>query len=334
MSGNPGPSARAARRYNWGSASATAQAVTAPKGRRTRRRTPPPRPRRSSRSLHGAAGRRRAPGRDRRGALNAWSLAEAGTFATVQSGNVGGGLRARRGDFARVSTAALSILFFGLGAFVNSVAVTTLPRRADAPTAGPVLFSLAALIAVIAVLAVADVAPSSVLVPGVSFVAGSAGQRLPPRSRMLYGNVADDVRRAVVLQPPRQGRAPGGHARGRSADLRSVLIFGSVLLAFAAGAFLGFPGPESRRRWRAVARRRDDGGARRRRGHPPGRRAGGSGPERPDAPNGQATAAARFSPAGKPEQPGGEERGDESRHEEAEACLVLRRCPVIAMSMT
>lgn len=173
------------------------------------------------------------------GALNAWSLAEAGTFATVQSGNVVvAGFALAEGDFARVSTAALSILFFGLGAFVNSVAVTILLRRGRAYS-GPVLFVLAALIAVIAVLAVADVAPSSVLVLGVSFVAGSQGNAFHRDHGMLYGNVA--VTFVVQSFFSLLGRValPASRA-GRSADLRSVLIFGSVLLAFAAGAFLGF----------------------------------------------------------------------------------------------
>lgn len=173
------------------------------------------------------------------GALNAWALGQAGTFATVQSGNVVvAGFALAGGDFARVGMATLSILAFGMGAFANSIAVTLLLRRGKAYS-GPVLFVLAGLVALIALLAVTRALPVSVLVLGISFVAGSQGNAFHRDHGMLYGNVAVtfvvqsffSLLGRVLLPTSRQGRA---------ADVRTVLIFGGVLLAFAAGAFLGF----------------------------------------------------------------------------------------------
>jgi len=173
------------------------------------------------------------------GSLNAWSLGQAGTFATVQSSNVVvAGFALAGGDLARVGMALLSILAFGLGAFANSVAVTLLLRRGRAYS-GPVLFVLAGLVALIALLAVTHALPVNALVLGISFVAGSQGNAFHRDHGMLYGNVAVtfvvqsffSLLGRVLLPTSKEGQA---------ADVRTVLIFGGVLLSFAAGAFLGF----------------------------------------------------------------------------------------------
>ncbi|WP_460772650.1 YoaK family protein [Microbacterium sp. GXF7504] len=173
------------------------------------------------------------------GTLNAWSLAATGTFATVQSGNlVVAGFAAAGGDLARLAMVSTSILCFGLGAALNAVLVTLL-LRAGRSYSPAVLFGQAAVLLVIAVLAATQALPATVLVFGVSFVAGSQGNAFHRDHGMLYGNVA--VTFVVQSFFSLLGRilVPAS-PEGRRTDLRSLGIYGGVLVAFAAGAGLGF----------------------------------------------------------------------------------------------
>jgi len=173
------------------------------------------------------------------GMLNAWSLAETGTFATVQSGNlVTAGYSLAMGDWSHVARALASILCFGLGAGVNAIVVTLL-IRSGRTYSGPVLFVQAGLILVLGALATAGVAPAMVVALGVSFVAGSQGNAFHRDHGMLYGNIA--VTFVVQSFFSLLGRVlVPSSAAGRRVDAQSALIYGGVLIAFAAGAALGF----------------------------------------------------------------------------------------------
>ena len=64
------------------------------------------------------------------GTLNAWTLMNAGTFATVQSGNVASsGIYLAAGDWTRFGFAWGSVLAFGLGSMLCGCFMTSLLKR-------------------------------------------------------------------------------------------------------------------------------------------------------------------------------------------------------------
>lgn len=173
------------------------------------------------------------------GALNAWSLAVGGTFATVQSGNVVvAGYALAQGDVSRAGMALAAIACFGLGAFVSSVIVTLLLRRGRAYS-GAVLLAQTALLLGLAAWATGDPGAAPMLTLGVNVVAGSQGNAFHRDHGMLYGNVA--VTFVVQSLFGMLGRVLLPSSReGRAADARSAAIYAGVLVAFAGGAAAGF----------------------------------------------------------------------------------------------
>lgn len=129
------------------------------------------------------------------GALNAWTLMNAATFATVQSGNVASsGIYLVTGEWAKFGFAWASVLAFGLGSFVCGWFMTTALRRAKVYTV-PVLLVEGFLVALMAVLWVTSVIPETrtgaqIVCFVVSFVAGAQGNSFHKNHGMLYGNVA------------------------------------------------------------------------------------------------------------------------------------------------
>ncbi|GAA3207105.1 YoaK family protein [Microbacterium terregens] len=173
------------------------------------------------------------------GAMNAWTLGNAGSFATVQSGNiVSAGFYGAQGDWGRVIPVLSSVLAFGVGAALSAIFITVVLRR-DQMYSGWVLGFEAVVLAGCVALVSTEVVPAMPIALTVSFIAGLQGNAFHRDSGMLYGNTA--VTFVVQMTFSLVGRAVV--SRGVSdvnGNLRSAGIYGSVLLAFALGAAAGF----------------------------------------------------------------------------------------------
>lgn len=172
------------------------------------------------------------------GLLNAWSLSTTQTFATVQSGNVvSSGYYLVTGDWHRLTVAALSVLFFGLGSALCGVLITTMWRRKRSYTA-PVMFALTVLLAVFATLSATNAWDPVFIAWGVSFVAGAQGNAFHKDHGMLYGAVAV----TFVVQMAFNFLAQSFFARtGINGDpnIKWAGLFFFVLLGFAGGGAVG-----------------------------------------------------------------------------------------------
>lgn len=174
------------------------------------------------------------------GALNAWTLANVGSFATVQSGNiVTAGFYIADGNVERVVPVVLSVIAFGIGALLCAVFVTLVLRRRHSYS-GWILAFEAVLLAVCGALAGAGAVPPMAVALTVSFIAGVQGNAFHRDSGMLYGNTA--VTFVVQMTFSSVGRAAVSRTKAGdgAAPLRIAGLYGSVLLAFAAGAAAGF----------------------------------------------------------------------------------------------
>jgi uncharacterized membrane protein YoaK (UPF0700 family) len=172
------------------------------------------------------------------GLLNAWSLENTQTFATVQSGNVvSAGYYFVTGDWGRFTQATVSVVFFGLGSALCGVLITTQWRRKRSFTI-PVLFILTALLTLLAILTVSHFTSPIYIAWGISFVAGAQGNAFHKDHGMLYGAVAV----TFVLQAASNYLAQALFAkRGINGDpnLRWAGLFFLILAGFAAGGAIG-----------------------------------------------------------------------------------------------
>ena len=170
------------------------------------------------------------------GLLNAWTFQHAGTFATVQSGNiVSAGYFAAGGDWERVGAALSSIVGFAVGAAVCAIAVGLLSRR-NRPYSLWILGSEA--VVVMLLIPLSQTGPASWVAVAVSAVAGAQGSAFHRDRGMLYGNTAV----TFVLQSTAGllGRALiSGRAEGEQ-HLRPAGVYALVLAAFAGGGAAGF----------------------------------------------------------------------------------------------
>jgi len=173
------------------------------------------------------------------GLLNAWTLAHAATFATVQSGNViQSGYRLVQGDWAGFSFALISVLAFGVGSALCGVLMTTMLRRGLVFT--PVVLAIeCAILVAMAVASRLGVIDAHIVAYAVSFVAGAQGNAFHKNHGMLYGNVAV----TFVVQMAFNFLVQSFFKRKGINDEPNLMwagIFFSVLLGFAAGGGIGF----------------------------------------------------------------------------------------------
>lgn len=171
------------------------------------------------------------------GLLNAWSFTHAGTFATVQSGNlVTAGYSLASGDTARAAAAVASILAFGLGAAADAIAIALLSRRRHVYSVA-VLVAHAVVLSLVAISMITGWLPVIWGVLIVSFVAGSQGNAFHREHGMLYGNIAVTfVIQSVFSLVAQSVVSP----ETRRAALSSAGIYGVVLIAFATGGGVGY----------------------------------------------------------------------------------------------
>lgn len=173
------------------------------------------------------------------GAMNAWTLANVGSFATVQSGNlVTAGFYGVQGDYLKVVPVLSSVLAFGAGAYLCAMVITVIARRGQEYSKW-VLGGEALILVACGVLAGAGALPSMAVALTVSFVAGVQGNAFHRDKGMIYGNTA--VTFVVQMTFSMLGRATvSGRAGDGQPDLRTAGLYGSVLVAFACGAAAGF----------------------------------------------------------------------------------------------
>ncbi|WZO33271.1 DUF1275 domain-containing protein [Microbacterium sp. LWS13-1.2] len=171
------------------------------------------------------------------GAMNAWTLANAGSFATVQSGNiVAVGFYGAQQDPARVIPVLLSVLAFGLGAFLCAIVVALVEGRGHKYS--PWILAVEAIVVATSA-ALASAVPSMAIAITVSFIAGIQGNAFHRNSGVIYGNTA--VTFVVQMTLSALGRATVSRIKAdREPVLRIAGLYGSVVLAFAFGAAAGF----------------------------------------------------------------------------------------------
>ncbi|MET0811679.1 MAG: YoaK family protein [Microbacterium sp.] len=190
------------------------------------------------------------------GAMNAWSLANAATFSTVQSGNViSMGYWLVQGDWSKFWFPALAVLAFGLGSALCGVLMTTFQRSGRPYTPGVLLVGsvLLILLAVLAIVLVGSgdgraagvdlsadhSATAHWIALGISFIAGAQGNAFHKNRGMLYGNVAVTFVVQMAFNFLVQSAFKREGINGAT-NLKWAGLFFMVLLGFSAGAAAGF----------------------------------------------------------------------------------------------
>lgn len=190
------------------------------------------------------------------GAMNAWTLANAATFSTVQSGNVVSlGYWLIQADWAKLWFPALSILAFGVGSALSGILMTAFLRSGRSMTA-PILIGEIVLLVAFGILAITIVgdgdgrasaldlsaehsAVAHWIAFGVCFVAGAQGNAFHKNHGMLYGNVAV----TFVVQMAFNFLIQAAFKKEGINGERNIAwsgIFFLTLLGFSAGAAIGF----------------------------------------------------------------------------------------------
>lgn len=173
------------------------------------------------------------------GTMDAWTLGNAQTFATVQSGNVvSSGYWLVQGDWTRFGFAFYSILAFGLGSLTCGILITTMLRRGRSYTPW-VLFAQTAILAVCGVFALRGDCDPHHIAYAVSFVAGAQGNAFHKSNGMLYGNVAVTFVVQMAFNFLIQAAFSRNGINGEP-NLKWAGLFFFILLGFAAGGAIGF----------------------------------------------------------------------------------------------
>jgi len=179
------------------------------------------------------------------GSMNAWTLPNAQTFATVQSGNVvQSGFWLAQGEFEKFTFPFLSVIAFGLGSAFCGILMTTALRKGRVFTPF-ILFLQAIMLMVLWYLAHEKVAdPAAAIDPhfiayAISFVAGMQGNAFHKSHGMLYGNVAVTFVVQMAFNFLIQGLFRREGINGEPNLYWSGLFF-LVLLGFAGGGGIGF----------------------------------------------------------------------------------------------
>ena len=173
------------------------------------------------------------------GLLNAWTLAHAQTFATVQSGNViQSGYRLVQGDWPGFVFAFGSVIAFGLGSALCGVLMTTMLRRGKVFTPVVLWFEVIALVGLAVASRMGAIDPH-VVAYAVSFVAGAQGNAFHKNHGMLYGAVAVTFVVQMAFNFLVQALFKKEGVNGEP-NMMWAGIFFSVLLGFAGGGAIGF----------------------------------------------------------------------------------------------
>lgn len=173
------------------------------------------------------------------GSLNAWTLANASTFATVQSGNVvQSGYRLVQGDWQAFTFSAVSVLAFGVGSALCGALMSGMLRKGKVYTP-VVLFLQCILLAAIAWLAWTGAVEPQYVAYAISFVAGAQGNAFHKNRGMLYGNVAVTFVVQMAFNFLVQSLFSRTGINGKS-NLSWAALFFFVLFGFAGGGALGF----------------------------------------------------------------------------------------------
>jgi uncharacterized membrane protein YoaK (UPF0700 family) len=190
------------------------------------------------------------------GTMNAWTLPNAATFSTVQSGNVlSSGYWLIQGDWEKFAFPFISVIAFGLGSAVCGVAMTASLRHGRSFTTS-ILVAEAIILIILGILALTLVgeaagrvagldlsadhtATARAIALGISFVAGAQGNAFHKDHGMLYGNVAVTfvVQMAFNFLVQSFFRKTGINGEP---NLKWSGIFFLVLLGFASGGAIGF----------------------------------------------------------------------------------------------
>jgi uncharacterized membrane protein YoaK (UPF0700 family) len=186
------------------------------------------------------------------GSLNAWTLANAATFSTAQSGNVvSSGYWLAQGNWPKFAVPFISIIAFGLGSAVCGVIMTTLLRTGHIFTAS-VLIGEAVLLVTLGILAITLVGDGSTIdltaehrttadwfAYGISFVAGAMGNAFHKIHGMLFGAVAV----TFVIQMAFNFLTQAAFKRegiNNETNLYWAGVFFLTLLGFGGGGAIGF----------------------------------------------------------------------------------------------
>lgn len=174
------------------------------------------------------------------GLTNAWTLAHAQTFSTVQSGNViSAGYRLVQGDYGGFWFAILSVLAFGVGSACCGVLMTTRLRQGKTYTSVALWVQAVLLIAFGLLLRFAITDNAHYIAFGVSFVAGWQGNAFHKNHGMLYGNVAVTFVVQMAFNFWVQSFFKKDGINGEPNSMWAWILF-SILFFFAAGGGVGF----------------------------------------------------------------------------------------------
>ncbi|GAA3634535.1 hypothetical protein GCM10022200_17230 [Microbacterium awajiense] len=191
------------------------------------------------------------------GTLNAWTLANASTFSTVQSGNVlSSGYWLIQGDWEKFQFPFISVIAFGVGSALAGVLMTAFLRSGRTFTVG-ILSAQVALLVILGTAAMTLIGTTPVPYGGaldltalpeehaqyiayaISFVAGAQGNAFHKNHGMLYGAVAV----TFVVQMAFNFLVQAAFSKegiNKTPNLKWAGIFFLTLLGFAGGGGIGF----------------------------------------------------------------------------------------------
>lgn len=187
------------------------------------------------------------------GSMNAWTLANASTFATVQSGNVVSmGYWVIQGSWDKFWLAAVAVLAFGLGSAFAGVLMTAFLKSGRTFTTG-ILIAITVLLVALGFLALTTVdgnaagidlsaqhsAAAHWIAFGISFVAGAMGNAFHKNHGMLYGAVAVTFVVQMAFNFLMQAAFSKKGINGEPNLFWSGVFF-LTLLGFAGGGAIGF----------------------------------------------------------------------------------------------
>ncbi len=173
------------------------------------------------------------------GLMNSFTLIFAGTFATVQSGNVASsGIYLSTQDGPKWIFAIVSVFAFGLGSFSGGILMTLIKKKGKQYSVAmlTILGVLAAILSLIVVFS--GFKEYHWIAYGVSFIAGAMGNAYHKDNNALYGAVAVTFVVQMAFNFLAQSLFAKKGLDGQS-NLKWSGVFFSVLLGFASGGALG-----------------------------------------------------------------------------------------------
>lgn len=173
------------------------------------------------------------------GSMNAWTLANAETFATVQSGNVvQSGYRLVQGDWQAFWFSSLSVLAFGIGSGLCGVLMSSMSRKGKAYTPA-VMWTMCIVLVALAFCARGHVLEPQYIAYAISFLAGAQGNAFHKDRGMLFGAVAVTFVVQMAFNFLAQSLFSRTGINGKT-NLSWAGVFFLTLLGFAGGGAIGF----------------------------------------------------------------------------------------------